>query len=840
MAIRELKREFADIQIEEIKNPQDLAQALEKGIFDIVVTDYQILWTDGLTILRTFKQRYPNRPVVMFTSSGSQEVAVEAMKSGLDDYVLKSPKHSSRLATAVKLAVERTEARHKAAHLEIRLNSLLNQLEVGVFRATLDGQLLEANHAFLHLIGVSTLSQAQNFHLSEIFCCSQDMVHYQGERSPFAERLSTTRYANAEKVGVPPSPEADLQALQPNQLRTAEGKLHRPDGTILWVKWSETLTNVDGEVVIDGLVENITNRKRSEEALQLLAQAGAVLNSSLDYEKTLANVADLTVPSLADWCVLDVLEEDDSMRRFAVVHQDPAKVELARELQRRYPINPNTPHGVTNVLRTKQSEIYPIITDEQLVVSASDAEHLHILRELGLKSAMIVPLLARGRILGVLTLIASESGRTYNSFDLSIAEELATRAALAIDNGRLYLVAQRDRTTAETASRLKDEFLATLSHELRTPLNAILGWSQMLLNKISNSSTSRRALETIVRNAKAQTQIVEDILDVSQIIRGKLPLQVVPVDLVPIIKTVIISLHPAITAKAIHLEVHLNLVEGKVLGDAARLQQIFWNLLSNAVKFTPQSGDILVQLAQVDTEAHIIVQDTGIGISAEFLPFVFDRFRQADGSTTRFYGGLGLGLAIVRHLAELHGGTVEAASLGEGQGATFTVKLPLMPKQSSDRNYLAEGNTTMSHGSQIHHQTQNHELCLTDLRILVVDDEADLRELLTFILEQEGAQVVVAASAQEAMVAVCNSQFNLFVFDIGMPEENGYMLLSRVRSLEGHNRHTPAIALTAYASEEYRQQALAVGFQQYIAKPVEPDEFVAAVAHLAGRLKQNL
>ncbi|MBD2567092.1 response regulator [Anabaena lutea FACHB-196] len=443
-------------------------------------------------------------------------------------------------------------------------------------------------------------------------------------------------------------------------------------------------------------------------------------------------------------------------------------------------------------------------------------------------------------MLGVLTLIASESGRTYNSFDLSIAEELATRAALAIDNGRLYLVAQRDRTTAETASRLKDEFLATLSHELRTPLNAILGWSQMLLNKISNSSTSRRALETIVRNAKAQTQIVEDILDVSQIIRGKLPLQVVPVDLVPIIKTVIISLHPAITAKAIHLEVHLNLVEGKVLGDAARLQQIFWNLLSNAVKFTPQSGDILVQLAQVDTEAHIIVQDTGIGISAEFLPFVFDRFRQADGSTTRFYGGLGLGLAIVRHLAELHGGTVEAASLGEGQGATFTVKLPLMPKQSSDRNYLAEGNTTMSHGSQIHHQTQNHELCLTDLRILVVDDEADLRELLTFILEQEGAQVVVAASAQEAMVAVCNSQFNLFVFDIGMPEENGYMLLSRVRSLEGHNRHTPAIALTAYASEEYRQQALAVGFQQYIAKPVEPDEFVAAVAHLAGRLKQNL
>ncbi|MBE9054129.1 response regulator [Nostocales cyanobacterium LEGE 11386] len=442
-------------------------------------------------------------------------------------------------------------------------------------------------------------------------------------------------------------------------------------------------------------------------------------------------------------------------------------------------------------------------------------------------------------MLGVLTLISSESGRTYNCFDLSIAEELATRAALAIDNGRLYLVAQRERTTAEAANRLKDEFLATLSHELRTPLNAILGWSQMLLKQTPNSGTTRRALETIVRNTKTQTQIVEDILDVSQIITGKLVLQVAPIDLVAIINTVIVSVRSAITAKAINLEVRLDTLGGKVLGDETRLQQIIWNLLSNAVKFTPKNGYILVQLKQVNTEAQIIVKDTGIGISVKFLPFVFDRFSQVDSSTTRSYGGLGLGLALARYLTELHGGTIEATSLGEGHGATFTVKLPLISKQSSGINYLTQPKSTASDNSQIYNQSQNDEL--TDLRILVVDDQADLLELLTFILKQQGAQVVAAASVQEAMVAVCNHQFDLFVFDIAMPQEDGYTLLSRVRAWEEqHNRHTPAIALTAYAAEEYRQQALALGFQQYLAKPVEPDELVTAVANIVGRLKQNL
>lgn len=927
LAMRELSREFPDVHVEQITNSQELAQALKSAVYDVAITDYQLIWTDGITVLKTLKHHYPDRPVVMFTSSGSQEIAVEAMKSGLDDYVLKSAKYYSRLATAVRLAVERAQERRKSANLQIRLHYLLNRLDLGVFRATLDGKLLEANAAFLQMFGIKTFADAQEFYLNIVFPHSQQYIQY--------------------------------SELSPEQIFNWKGQLHRADGSTIWLNWSKTLVLTDTEFVIDGLVENITERqrieaarreseerfrlmadtapillwlsdvdkrcyffnktwltftgrsleaelgdgwtqgvhpddlqyclgtyiaafdqrqefkmeyrlkrydgeyrwvldcgvpryapdgsfmgyigsaiditarKRSEQALQLLAQAGAVLSSSLDYETTLLNVAELTVPALADWCILDMLEKDGSIRRFAVIHQDIAKAQWALELQQRYPIDPQATRGVANVLRTQKSEFYPIITDKQLMTVAYDAEHLEILRQLGLKSVIIVPLSARGQTLGTLTLITSDSGQIYNAIDLSIAEELGRRAALAIYNGQLYLRAQDDRTNAETASRLKDEFLATLSHELRTPLNAILGWSQMLLKQAPKNSSFKSALETIVRNAKAQTQIVEDVLDVSQIIGGQLRLQVTPVDLAPIVEKVLESLRPAIAAKEIHVDIKLDQTSGKVSGDATRLQQIFWNLLSNAVKFTQKQGEIRVQLHQVNTEAQITVQDNGIGISPEFLPFVFDRFRQADSSITRSYGGLGLGLALVRYLTELHGGTVDAMSLGIGQGATFTVKLPLMVEKSAPNNFSHAANSPISDDMQIHDQPQTEELLLANLRILVVDDEDDTRELLVFILEQYGAQAIACASAAEAIETIRHSQFDVFLFDIGMPLEDGYILLQKVRALPDEQiKSTPAIALTAYAAKEDQQKAVTAGFQSHLAKPVEPEELVAAIANI--------
>ncbi|MBD0327543.1 MAG: GAF domain-containing protein, partial [Pyrinomonadaceae bacterium] len=379
-----------------------------------------------------------------------------------------------------------------------------------------------------------------------------------------------------------------------------------------------------------------------------LAEASAILASSLDYETTLTSVARLAVPHIADWCSVHIIEREGVILPLALAHVDPSKVAMAEELQRRYPFDPSETRGVPQVIRSGQPEIYTHIPDSLLATAARDEGHLAILRELGLKSAMTVPMTVQGRTLGALSFISTESDRRYGPEDLALASDLARRAALAIDNARLYREAQE-------ANRIKDEFLATLSHELRTPLTAVLGWAKLLRTGQLDPETSARALETIQRNARAQQQIIEDILDVSRIITGKLRLEVNPVELVPVIEAAMESVRPAADAKAIQLETMLDDQTGFVMGDPARLQQVVWNLLSNAVKFTPHGGRIELQLHAVDSHAQITITDTGEGIRPEFLPYVFDRFRQADGSTTRMHGGLGLGLAIVRHLVELHG-----------------------------------------------------------------------------------------------------------------------------------------------------------------------------------------
>lgn len=389
------------------------------------------------------------------------------------------------------------------------------------------------------------------------------------------------------------------------------------------------------------------------------------------------------------------------------------------------------------------------------------------------------------------------------------------------------------RQQAEDANRLKDEFLATLSHELRTPLNAILGWSQMLQTRNLGEAEAKKALSTIERNARSQNQLIDDILDVSRIITGKLRLDVQAVDLSNIITAAIDAARPAAEAKNIRLQMLLDPQAGPISGDPDRLQQIIWNLLSNAVKFTPKGGRVQVRLERVNSHVEIVVSDTGRGIEAEFLPHVFDRFRQSDGSMTRRHGGLGLGLAIVRQIVELHGGTVSATSDGAERGATFTVHLPLLPVRREPE----------SAAPRVHPATQTGALpgCppeLDGLRILLVDDEADSRDLLNLVIESCGAQVTAASSAAEAFELIKGERFDVLVSDIGMPDEDGFSLIKRIRQLpdeEGGN--VPAIALTAYARAEDRVQALRAGFQMHIAKPVEPDELVVAAANLAGRMR---
>jgi signal transduction histidine kinase/CheY-like chemotaxis protein len=390
---------------------------------------------------------------------------------------------------------------------------------------------------------------------------------------------------------------------------------------------------------------------------------------------------------------------------------------------------------------------------------------------------------------------------------------------------QLLLDERQARAEAEAANRIKDEFLATLSHELRTPLTSLLGWASLLRGPDIDDVLLDKGLQTIERNARIQTQLIDDLLDVSRIISGKLNLEVRPVDISSAVEAAITVVRPASEAKGIRLTYSRHPVMGAISGDSARLQQIIWNLLSNAVKFTPERGRIEVQLRQLDEHVQVTVSDNGQGISAEFLPRVFDRFRQADSSTTRDYGGLGLGLAIARHLVELHGGTIRAESAGESCGATFCVTFPLLLERVEAKQSNHSGEYNVVNAKK-----------LEGLRVLVVDDEPDARQIISTLIRKTGAEVFACESANEALEALETWHPDVLMSDIAMPGEDGYSLINRIRSLPAERGgDVPAAAFTAYAREEDRQRALEAGYQIHIAKPISSGQLVEMIAHLAGR-----
>jgi signal transduction histidine kinase/ActR/RegA family two-component response regulator len=739
-------------------------------------------------------------------------------------------------------------------------------------------------------------------------------------------------------------------------------------------------------------VETTAEQRRAE----FSARLSVALAASLDYQETLQTVARLVVPDLADLCVVDLLDEG-VIRRVAAVHADPHKADLTRELQSRFPPDVDGPHPVARVLRSGKPELSADLSSDDLATIARHPDHMRIAQALEYTAYLVVPLVAHGRTLGTMSLVSAGSGRRYSSTDVAFAEDVAQRAALAVDNARLFsesdarrreaetlrevgqrlsetldqeavgrvivdsvqqllqsklaalyrldpasgdlrllagagagvewnevleggtatvglathegrpvmtadllsdsrivlpsehrariersgyravlavplLVKHRvigalsindvggrtftadeirilqtfaqqaalalenatlyadehaARSAAEAANRTKDEFLATLSHELRTPLNAMLGWTRMLRTGTLDDATATRGLEVIERNVRLQAQLIDDLLDVSRIITGKLRLDRQPVDLVAIVDAAIEATAPGAAGKDIRVEARLDASVGLVEGDAARLQQIVWNLLSNAIKFTPKHGRVVIRLEQTHSSATISVSDTGSGIKPEFLPYIFERFRQADSTTTRTHGGLGLGLAIVRHLTEQHGGTVHAASPGLGQGATFTVRLPLLVARLDDAVFADDD--LIAPLSRTEHLPR-----LDGVRVLVVDDEASARELVLTILRRCGAEVTLAASAEEALAALERLTPDAIVSDIAMPDRDGYSLIRAVRARPAERGgHVPAIALTAFAHPQARIDALTAGYQLYLTKPVEPVELALVVAHLA-------
>jgi PAS domain S-box-containing protein len=459
-------------------------------------------------------------------------------------------------------------------------------------------------------------------------------------------------------------------------------------------------------------------------------------------------------------------------------------------------------------------------------------------------SYLAVPVITRsGEVIGGLFFGHPDAGK-FSERHQRIVEGLAAQAAIAMDNARLYEAAQKSikerekllaseqeaRRLAESASRTKDEFLGLLSHELRTPLNAILGWSRMLGSQL-DEETYARAVDSIERNAKLQSRLIDDMLDISRIISGKLRLDAQPVDLTMVINAAVDTLRPAAEAKNIRVYVVMDYSSGIVLGDATRLQQVVWNILSNAIKFTEKGGSIQVSLERVNSHIEITISDSGIGIDEEFLPFVFDRFRQADSTSSKKYGGLGLGLSIVRQLVELHGGTVEADNRKDVNGAVFTIRLPLMAVHQKS-------------GLQIEENEQNHltigkmvpfdcPASIEGLKILVVDDEPDARMLLCAILEQCGAEVKTCENAAQTLLMLEDFKPDILVSDIGLPEVDGYELIRKIRENEnGTGKRLPAAALTAFARTEDRLKALSAGFNMHITKPVEPAELIVVIANL--------
>jgi len=439
------------------------------------------------------------------------------------------------------------------------------------------------------------------------------------------------------------------------------------------------------------------------------------------------------------------------------------------------------------------------------------------------QTARISPLVDNdGGIIGTVTVIEDVTERVAREAELQ--EQVSARTqALAREKAA--------REEAEEANHLKDEFLATVSHELRTPLTAILGWSDMLLTGSLIGEAHDRALETIHRNAQAQNQLISDLLDVSRIISGKLRLDLRAVELPAIVEAALEATRPAAEAKGITLTSALDQQAHPINGDPTRLQQVVWNLITNAIKFTPRGGQIIVKLESVGARAEIIVEDSGIGVSPEFLPHIFDRFRQADPSTNRLHGGMGLGLSIVRQLVDLHGGTVRAESEGEGKGATFVVSLPMTVLKGEPER-----------AERLIHPVKSHVRIdcppsLQGLRVLVVEDEADTRDMLRAVLEHCEIEVFTAGSASEALESLVRFRPDVLISDLGMPEEDGYSLIAKVRALPAEQGgQIPAAAITAYVRAEDRTKVLLAGFQLHVPKPIEPAELMAVVANLAGRL----
>ena len=781
--------------------------------FSVILLDVQMPELDGFETASLIKDRAKSRHIpIIFLTAISKEASYVARgyNVGAVDYITK-PFEPDALRQKVSVFVDlfrknetiRQQAEALREHRERefaeikrasdqRYRQLAESMPQVVWMADAQGELTYGNRRWY--------AAAAGRPLSELSVGPRwEQVLHPDDLAPFLETFSAAMHRGQDW-------EAQFRfgSLEPGvhrwhlvravATRSAEGRVS---------SWIGTNTDID-------------DRKRAEDALRVLADASTLLGESLDYQAHLEEIAARVGAGgagragIADVCTLHVNERNAPLRLAAMAERETGRAEALVTLAR----DASATRGPQEVLRSGKVERGRL--DEPSGGGATGHKSL---------SYLCIPVRARDRIAGVLTLGyfgTHDLPHDPKETDLLFGEDLARRLAAAVDVSELYALAQRERVNLEQANRVKDEFLATLSHELRTPLNAVLGWTQLLRAGTLDARGTERALETVERNARSQAQLIADLLDVSRIVSGKLKLEMSRVPLRELVDEAVTAAGPAADAKKVALVARLDEASFDVSGDAERLQQITSNLISNAIKFTPAGGTVTVSLARRPGWASLTVTDTGQGITTEFLPFVFDRFRQADSTTTRTQGGLGLGLSIVKHLAELHGGTVRVASDGEGAGAAFTVEIPRVSEERTERSPLLRAEA--SHGEWAR---------LAGVKVLVVEDDPDGRELLRTVLERCQAEVVSVGNVPAALEAIRAARPDVVVSDIGLPGEDGYALArylqtSEMRDADG--RALPAIALTAYVTERDRAQALSAGFLAHAAKPVDPRELSLTVA----------